>query len=260
MRQSSAVQRVGRGSSFVARVPLLLAWLLGAACAPVAGSGPGDVVAVASPSPAGADSAAVDPSAADSSKTGRVVIADSIGWIASPSASIRGADGSEAPLDLFTRIELQGSDSSGVRVVCAVCTPRLEGSLLEDDLVTQAPPPEIAAWGTLPEFLLSIRTAAADRDLSLLRPVMVSDFTYAFVGIQTPDDAFAFWRSESFRSLDELAGLLDRGVQTTDGRIWSAPAAFVSNAAYRGPRAGFRRRPDGRWEWVYLIRNIREEE
>lgn len=143
-------------------------------------------------------------------------------------------------------------------MICSVCIPVVEGYLPEADLVTDIYPPEVAAWGTLPEFLLSVREAAVNRDMTLLRPVMAGDFTYAFVGVQTPDEAFAFWSAENFWSLDEMADLLDPGVRTTNGRIWAAPSTFVSNPAYHGARAGFRRRADGRWEWVYLIRDVND--
>jgi hypothetical protein len=182
---------------------------------------------------------------------------DTVAWTAAPGVVITsGATGLETPLDLFTRLDVLGRDSLGLRVDCRVCVPTVEGYVFEDALVTEVLPPEVAAWGTLPEFLLAVRSAAANRDLDYLRPVMVADFTYAFIGIQTPEEAFAFWNAEDYWSLDELAGLLDRGVRTTDGRLWSAPPQFVSDSSYRGARAGFRRRPDGRWEWVYLIRDI----
>ncbi len=182
---------------------------------------------------------------------------DSIAWTAAPGMVITSASGALATtLDLFTRLDVIGRDSLGIRAVCRVCDPMVEGYVHENGLVTESLVPEIAAGETLPEFLLAIRTAVANRDLARLRPVMVGDFTYAFIGIQTPEEAFAFWAAEDYRSLDELPDLLDRGVRTSDGRIWSAPPGFVSDPVYRGPRAGFRRRTDGRWEWVYLIRGI----
>jgi hypothetical protein len=168
--------------------------------------------------------------------------------------------GDEISLDLFTRLTVIERDERGVRVVCAVCEPEARGYLSGDSLVSEVLPPEIAAWGTLPEFLLAIRAAAINRDFAALRPAMATDFTYAFVGIQSPDGAFAFWEAENYWSIDELADLLDQGVRTADGRIWAAPPAFVSDLGYHGPRAGFRQRPDGSWEWLYLMRDVNDRQ
>jgi len=221
-------------------MPLLLL-LCATACAPAA---------------AGGIETGVAPAVADPEPAMFLSLPDSVAWTAAPGMVITSdSTGREVPLDLFTRLEVLGRDSLGVRVACRVCGPAIEGRVLEGGLVADVLLPEVAAWGTLPEFLLAVRTAAANRDFVHLRPVMVADFTYAFIGIQTSEEAFAFWSAEDFWSLDELPGLLDRGVRTTDGRIWSAPPAFVSDRSYRGARAGFRRRADGRWEWVYLIRD-----
>lgn len=159
----------------------------------------------------------------------------------------------------FTRLEVLGRDSLGLRVRCVVCEEVTEGYVDEEALVYQAFPPEVAAWGSLSEFALSIREAAASRDLEALMAVMAPDFSFSFVGVQAPGSALDVWASEDYRTLDLVPELLDRGLTTTSGRIWSAPPEFTTMLHYRGLRLGFRQRPDGRWEWLYLIQGIRPE-
>jgi hypothetical protein len=85
---------------------------------------------------------------------------------------------------------------------------------------------------------------------------MSPEFSFSFIGVQTQDAALTAWRSDGFRALDEVPDLLDRGVTTLDGRIWSAPPEFLEDLSYGGPRLGFQQRADGRWEWLYLIRDL----
>ena len=156
----------------------------------------------------------------------------------------------------FTRLEVLAADTLGLRVRCGVCAGAPEGIVAETEVLVRPLPPEVAAWGTLAEFAFSIREAAARRDLDALQPAMVDDFSYSFVGVQSPEVALEVWRSEDFATLDQIPALLDLGLSTTDGRIWSAPPAFTDGFGYRGLRVGFRQRSDGRWEWVYAIRGI----
>ncbi len=180
-----------------------------------------------------------------------------VAWSAVPNLRLVGYGGVDLWIPtLFTRLEVEGNDSLGVRVWCAVCEPMIAGYATERDLVADVLPPEVSAWGTFPEFLLAIRDAAARHDLEALRPVMTPDFTSSFFGIQNPDAAFATWRADDFWSLDELPALLDQGVATRDSLLWSTPPAFVADMDYQGLRSGFRRRADGRWEWLYLVRSI----
>ncbi len=184
----------------------------------------------------------------------------SLVWTVRPETPIYDdVGGAYAVPHVFTRLEVIGRDSVGLKVVCSLCPERREGYIDEGDYIregTDYVPPEVAMWGTLPELALSIRTAALQHDLDALRPVMAPDFTFSFVGIQTPETAFDTWRFEDFSSLDQLPGLLDRGLATRDSVIWSAPPAFVEEVTYRGLRTGFRRSEGGRWEWLYLIRGI----
>jgi hypothetical protein len=85
---------------------------------------------------------------------------------------------------------------------------------------------------------------------------MPSDFTFSFVGIQSPEAAFEAWRFEDFATLESIPALLDQGLSTSDEVFWSAPPAFLGAVPYRGLRLGFRERTDSRWEWLYLVRGI----
>lgn len=157
----------------------------------------------------------------------------------------------------FTRLTVIGGERGGLRVRCESCPWPVEAILASRDLIYTSLPPEIAAWGTLAEFAHAIRTAAESHDLDLLRPVMNPDFSFSLVGPQTPTAAFEVWRSEGFVSLDELPDLLDQGLATRDSVIWSAPPAYTADLYYRGSRIGFRRRADGRWEWLFLMAGLR---
>lgn len=159
----------------------------------------------------------------------------------------------------FTRLEVLGRDSLGLLVRCLVCQQVADGYVDQEWVIYHAFPPEVAAWGTLSEFSLSIREAAVSRDLEGLMAVMAPDFSFSFVGVQSPGSALDVWASEDFRTLERIPELLDEGLSTTTGRIWSAPPAFTADLHYRGLRLGFRQRPDGRWEWLYLIAGIRPE-
>jgi hypothetical protein len=169
-------------------------------------------------------------------------------------------DGSAIPLPhLFTPLAVIRRDSVGLQVRCERCGDGWEGWVDEGGVVfDEGLPPEVAAWSSLAHFAISIREAAIRRDLEALRPVMASDFSFSLIGIQSPESALAVWRGEQFATLDRLPALLDEGIATRDHRFWSAPPAFVEQIGYRGLRAGFRQRVDGRWEWLYLIAGILE--
>ena len=158
---------------------------------------------------------------------------------------------------LFTRLDVIGRGPAGVAVTCRVCTPMITGYLTEEDLISTADTPDAAASRDLPVFLASIREAARRRDLSALLSVMAPDFSYDFIGIQTPEAGFEGGRAEEFKTLEQVPALVDHGVTTDDQRIWVSPPAFLHDLTYHGPRLGFRRRPDGRWEWLFLVRGVR---
>jgi hypothetical protein len=178
-----------------------------------------------------------------------------LGWTLSSGADLRASDGEPLPAPRpFTRVEVIGVDSLGLRVRCEGCGG-VEAYADPERLLFEAPPPGVAAWGTLEEFALAIRDAAARRDLESLRPVMSPEFSHGFIGVQTPESAFATWIAEDFATLDAVPALLDGGLASRDGRIWSAPPAFVEELGFRGLRIGFRQ-SGGRWEWIYLIRGV----
>lgn len=85
---------------------------------------------------------------------------------------------------------------------------------------------------------------------------MARDFFFSFVGSQTPEAAIAVWQSEDFASLDQVPALLAEGLGTIDGKIWAAPREYVESLGYQGLRLGFRKKADGSWEWLYLIRGV----
>jgi hypothetical protein len=178
-------------------------------------------------------------------------------WSAGPDLTLAAPDEpGGTPLALFSRLEVFGRDSLGLRVACAVCPGRARGIVSEADVVFEVLPPEIAAWGTLAEFALAVRDAAERLDLAALRPILASDFSFSFVGPQTPETAFDVWRFEQFATLRRVPELLDQGLTTRDGRIWAAPPRFYAERAYGDLRLGFRRDPSGRWEWLFLIEPI----
>lgn len=182
-------------------------------------------------------------------------------WTARDGIALLQPGGREGTIVLrpFTRLEVIGREGGGLRVRCGICVEGVEGVVAESDLVHSPLPPEIAAWGSLSEFLLAIRTAAEEERLDLLEPVMVADFTQSLIGPQNPAMAFEVWRSDNFTSLGQLPALLDQGVSTRDTLLWSAPRAYTESLYYRGPRAGFRRGPDGRWQWLFLITGLLPE-
>jgi hypothetical protein len=180
-------------------------------------------------------------------------------WTREPETVIRRADGTGVSLPyIFTRLEVVELDSVGLLVRCGACFGAPEGYVEVGAIGYEEIPPEVAAWGTLDEFALAVRNAAERRELDRLRPVMAPDFTHSFVGIQSPEGAFASWAAEQYTSLAAVPRLLDQGLSTRDGRIWSAPPEFAHRGDFRGLRVGFRQRVDGRWEWLYLIRGVTE--
>lgn len=153
----------------------------------------------------------------------------------------------------FTRLEVLGADSLQVRVRCAVCPEVREGRVERAEVVFEPPSPETAAGEGLAEFALAVREAARRHELGALRSVMVVDFTFSFFGLQGADRALAAWEAERFAALDRVPELLDRGLATKDSVLWAAPPEHFERMDYRGLRLGFRRSPEGRWEWVFLI-------
>src|SRR5690606_36561942 len=112
-----------------------------------------------------------------------------------------------------------GRDPTGLLVQCRHCEGMPIGYVADEDVVYDPLPPEVAAWGSLADFALAIREAAANRDLDALRTVMAFDFSSSLVGPQHPDAAFAVWRNEQFASLDRVPSLLAQGLAPLDDGI-----------------------------------------
>jgi hypothetical protein len=173
-------------------------------------------------------------------------------WTAGENTPLRTEYGIATIAHPLTRLEVLAADSASVHVRCVRCPHPLEGWLDESAVVYEPTTPAEAAEGELAEFVLAVRKAALERDLAALRPIMFERFTFSFGGGGGPADAFNRWRFEGFRSLDRLPELIDRGVATHDGEVWTAPHDFVTGEEYYGLRAGFRR-TEGKWQWVYLV-------
>jgi hypothetical protein len=158
---------------------------------------------------------------------------------------------------LFSRLEVLDADSTGVLARCSSCPGIVEGRTGWDGIVFDPGQPAAASHGLLAEFALAVRRSAEARDIEALRRIMARDFSYALTGPQGREAALVVWEAEGFSSLDQVPRLLDGGLATRDGTLWAAPAAHLEEFDYRGYRLGFRATPDGRWEWVFLMRSER---
>jgi len=158
---------------------------------------------------------------------------------------------------MFTRLEVLEADTAGALVRCYSCASVVEGRISWDGVIFDTVEPATASMGSIAEFALAVRQAAANRDLEALQRVMARDFTYALVGPAGREAALDAWIQEGFIALDEVPRLLDRGIATRNGTLWAAPAEHFEQIGYRGYRLGFRSTPDGRWEWIFLTRGER---
>lgn len=173
-------------------------------------------------------------------------------WTPQASMQIRTESGWDVVPHLFSRLEVLGTDSLGLRVRCSFCTEPVQGWVSREEVIYEPATPHLAAHGELAEFLLALRDAVVQLEVERLRPVMARDFMPAFAGPEGPEEALARWQWEQYRALDHLPRLLDRGVASRDGRLWVAPPEFLLDPEYQGIRAGFRRSGD-RWEWLFLV-------
>ena len=173
-------------------------------------------------------------------------------WTADVQTVLRTTDGRTLTPAPFTRLDVLGTDSLGVRVRCAGCAEPVEAYVDTLQVIHQVRAPAEAAGGTLAEFALAVRAATQRRDVEALLPVMAVGFTYSLTRPMSRVDAIAEWRREDLALLGRVPALLDRGLATRDGRTWTAPPDFVTDRAYRGPRTGFQR-VDGRWQWMFFV-------
>lgn len=156
---------------------------------------------------------------------------------------------------LAMRLEVLESDSAAtaLRVRCAGCDAPAEGWIPIGEVVWAGATPGEAARGDLAEFVVAVRTAAAARDVTALRPVISRWFVHSLGGGEGVLEATSAWEREGYRTLDPLPALLDRGV-SADGELWVAPPEHLSEPAHRGLRTGFRRNGNA-WEWMFLVRD-----
>lgn len=156
----------------------------------------------------------------------------------------------------FTRLDVTGSDSLGHFIVtCTYCPQPVSGSVRPDDVVYEVHAPAEAATGSLAEFALAIRDAAAWRRIDSLSVVMVEDFTFGLSSQRDRGIALIAWERESYRNLDQVPRLLDAGLVQIGKDFWVAPEPYALQPGYQGLRLGFERNAStGRWEWLFLVK------
>src|SRR5690606_25387600 len=97
-------------------------------------------------------------------------------WTVRPEVAVNAGDRAIAVRDPFTRLDVEGRDSLGLQVTCAYCENPVAGWVKEADVLADPQSPATAAEGTLVEFALAVRNAAAWREVPSLVPVMTSAF------------------------------------------------------------------------------------
>ena len=182
----------------------------------------------------------------------RVFPAPDTVWTAREAVVLRTASGDTLVPRPFTRLDVFGADSLSLQVRCAPCGDSVAGWVDRTAVIHQPISLDSAAAGELAPFALAVRAAAIQHDQVALRRVMALDFSFSALGIYGRDRALSSWFSENFRALDRVPGMLDAGLTHLNGS-WVAPPAFATSFDYRGLRLGFRRTPEGRWEWLYLV-------
>lgn len=178
---------------------------------------------------------------------------DSIAWTIRPQVQIRTLAGLQMLAGPVAVLRILGEDSIGLRVWCATCPEAAIGWADTADVAFPGTLPATAASGDLISFVLALSEAAAAHDVDALRPVMADEFTFSLRSGGGRLEALGQWEREGYRTLSRLPALLEGGLETTDGRVWAAPAAFARDAGYSGLRAGFKRNAEGLWEWVFLV-------
>lgn len=175
-------------------------------------------------------------------------------WTAFRDVAVRGDSLVTVVPRTLTALEVLRADSEGILVRCARCPREPVGWVLHREVLHTPLEPAVAAYGTLGEFALAVRDAAARGDTAALRHVMAPDFTFSFIGAQGVAQAIAGWASDDLSTLSRVPGLLDHGLVPGPGGIWAAPPEFMETLGYHGLRLGFRRTVNGVWEWLFLLR------
>ncbi|MGI9182392.1 MAG: hypothetical protein ACR2H9_18085, partial [Longimicrobiaceae bacterium] len=78
-------------------------------------------------------------------------------WTPQASMQIRTETGWAVVPYLFSRLEVLGTDSLGLRVRCSFCPEPVEGWVSREEVIYESPNPHLAAHGELAEFLLAVR-------------------------------------------------------------------------------------------------------
>lgn len=175
-------------------------------------------------------------------------------WTAAPEVAVRNDTAAIALPRPFTRLDVTGRDSVGfLQVACAYCDRPIAGTVAVEDVVYEPQAPVEAAEGTLAEFALAIRDAAAWRRIDSLAVVMAPDFTFGLAAQRDRAITITAWEREKFRDLDQLPRLLDEGLVQIGPDFWVAPREYAEQPGYQGLRLGFQRE-EGRWMWLFLVR------
>lgn len=175
-------------------------------------------------------------------------------WTAFPGVRLAG-DSTTIEIERpFTALHVIDADPETLTVRCGSCEGLAVGRVRQRDVVFDARSPAEAAHATLSEFALAVRSAAERSDTAALAAVMSPDFTFALMGAQGAERARAAWAADGFRTLSQMAALLDRGLAPVGPGLWAAPPEFAEALGYHGLRTGFRLGRGGRWEWLYLVR------
>jgi len=180
-------------------------------------------------------------------------------WTAREGVTLTTESGDVRLPHAFLRLDVLAADSQGLRVRCASCAEPREGVVSRDAVIYQPARPSEAARGSVAEFALAVRAAAAQRDIEALREVMSQEFSFTFGGAEGRLEALAAWEREGYRSLDRLPAILDRGVvnrwaaqPAQYDELWVAPPEYLASPEYLDLRAGFRK-VGGEWRWVFFI-------
>ncbi len=120
------------------------------------------------------------------------------------------------------------------------------------------PPPapaDLARYGKIPraaaERIEEVRRAAADRDFTRLRAMMIDDLEWSLGAPPSADQAIAMWQADG-GSLPSLVSVLERGCRGESPTRVSCPPEFSEQVGYLGHRAVFELRGDT-WKMTSFV-------
>lgn len=173
-------------------------------------------------------------------------------WTALPRVVLSDSSGSWAIEGLLTKLIVVGGDSASLRARCAICDDTVYRWVSREEVIYEVPPVDSTTTGSIAEFAFAVRQAAVTRNMEAIWPLLAPDFTFGALSTSGKDRAVMAWMSDNFSTLDVVPGMLDAGL-TEMGTWWVAPAAYARAFDYRGPRIGFTRTREGRWEWAFFV-------